>query len=139
MPSLHDPIHHCSRGAILPLQEESDETIAIEIRKMRKKRTSVISNERSADTLAFVSAVESLGSSMFTAVHELIASRQPQAQQNERIDGKFQESREQFAREREGDRVTIERQRNEDRLAEEARSNDFLSHILRKLDELKRL
>ncbi|KAH0609204.1 uncharacterized protein H6S33_001432 [Morchella sextelata] len=118
--------------------EESDETVATEIRKMRKKRRSVISSEHSADTLAVISAVESLGSGIVRVVRELIASRQPQAKQNERIDGKFQELWEQLGREREENRVTIERQRNEDRLAEEALSNDFLSHILGKLDELKR-
>ncbi|KAH0608310.1 uncharacterized protein H6S33_002362 [Morchella sextelata] len=120
-------------------REESDETVAKEVRKMRKNRRPVISSERSADTLAVVGAVESLGSGMVTAVRELVASRQPQVQQNERIDRKFQELREQLAREREEDRITIERQRNEDRLVEEARSTDFLSHILGKLDELKKL
>ncbi|KAH0604108.1 uncharacterized protein H6S33_007139 [Morchella sextelata] len=81
-------------------REESDESVAKEVRKMRKKRRPVISSERSADTLAVVAGVESLGSGMVTAVrelvasrqpqaHQLVASRQPQAHQNERIDGKF--------------------------------------------------
>lgn len=89
--------------------EESNETVATEIRKMRKKKRSVISSEYSTDTLAVVSAVENLGSGMVTAVRELIASRQLQAQQNERIDWKFQELREQLASGREEDRVRIER------------------------------
>jgi hypothetical protein len=106
---------------------------------MRKKRRLVISSEHSANTLAVVGTVKSLGSGMVTAICELVASRQLQDQQNEWIDGKFQELWEQLAREREKNRISIERQRNEDRLTEEARSTDFLSHILGKLPELKKL
>lgn len=120
-----------------------EETVADKIRQFRKrKRLDRDGRDQkvSVDTQTLVTAVESLGQGMLSAVRELVASRsvQNQLSNQELIDSRFQELRQDMERQKEIERAELEYQRREDQAASEARNEDLLARIFSKLEEFKK-
>jgi hypothetical protein len=120
-----------------------EEIVADKIRQLRKRKRlhrDGRGQKVSVDTQTLVTAVESLGQGMLSAVRELVASRsvQNQLSNQELIDSRFQELRQDMERQKEIERAELECQRREDQAASEARNEDLLSRIFSKLEEFKK-